>query len=180
MTVWLKDDRGNKASVEYFGSREAAQKALDSLENCDNCINCSRCSDCSDCSRCSRCSHVASLANKKDLHGDPDTATPTLGPPPIPTIENIHQTVYAAASRPQSLAMDRWHTCDNTHCWAGWVVALAGNEGKKLEQFFDTPLAAMKILDASSALRVSLIRFFETNDEALRHMKELADQEAAA
>lgn len=34
MQTWLKDKNGNKCSVEYFGSREAAQKALDSLENC--------------------------------------------------------------------------------------------------------------------------------------------------
>lgn len=31
MTTWVKDDRGNKCSVEFFGSKEAAQKALDSL-----------------------------------------------------------------------------------------------------------------------------------------------------
>jgi hypothetical protein len=74
--------------------------------------------------------------------------------------------------------MRTWHTCENTHCWAGWVVTLAGDEGKKLEAFFDTPLAAMKILDASSPLRVSPVRFFENNAEALGHMKKLAEQEA--
>lgn len=36
MTIWLKDKRGNKCSVEYFGSREVAQRALDSLEKCEN------------------------------------------------------------------------------------------------------------------------------------------------
>jgi hypothetical protein len=74
--------------------------------------------------------------------------------------------------------MGTWHSCENTHCWAGWVVTLAGEEGKKLESFFDTPLAAMKILDASSPLRVSPVRFFETNVDALDRMKKLADQEA--
>ena len=28
MTTWLKDGNGNKCSVEYFGTKEAAQKAL--------------------------------------------------------------------------------------------------------------------------------------------------------
>jgi hypothetical protein len=74
--------------------------------------------------------------------------------------------------------MTTWHSCENTHCWAGWVVTLAGEAGKKLEQFFDTPLAAMKILDASSPVQVSPVRFFELNDDALRHMKALAQQEA--
>jgi len=46
MTTWVKDDYGNKCSVEYFGSKENAQKALDSLIECKNCINCSDCSDC--------------------------------------------------------------------------------------------------------------------------------------
>lgn len=76
--------------------------------------------------------------------------------------------------------MAKWHSCENTHCWAGWVVTLAGDEGKKLEAFFETPLAAMKILDASSPLRVSLVRFFEKNGDALREMKKLAKQEASA
>jgi hypothetical protein len=93
-------------------------------------------------------------------------------------IDNIHQTVYAAASRPEALEMNTWHTCENTHCWAGWVVTLAGDAGKKLERFFDTPLAAMKILDASSPIQVSPVRFFESNADALEHMKRLAEQEA--
>ena len=76
--------------------------------------------------------------------------------------------------------METWHTCTNTHCWGGWVVTIAGEAGKKLERFFDTPLAAKMILDASSPLPVSMVRFFETNEDALRHMKELADQEASA
>jgi hypothetical protein len=76
--------------------------------------------------------------------------------------------------------MNNWHTCENTHCWAGWVVTLAGEAGKKLERFFDTPLAAMKILDASSPLLVSPVHFFESNDDALRAMKEFADKEAVA
>jgi len=119
------------------------------------------------------------LNDKKEFQGNPD-ATISTGPPAVPIIENIHQVVFAAASQPRSLDMSTWHTCANTHCWAGWVVTLAGEEGKALEQFFDTPLAAMKILDASSLLRVSPVRFFESNAGALREMKKLADQEAAA
>lgn len=56
MTTWLKDENGNRCSVEYFGSEEATQKALDSLKNCRDCTNCSYCSYCSGCSDCSRCS----------------------------------------------------------------------------------------------------------------------------
>jgi hypothetical protein len=56
MPTWIEDAKGNRCSVEYFGSKEAAQKALDSLKDCKNCTNCSGCSRCSYCSRCSGCS----------------------------------------------------------------------------------------------------------------------------
>jgi hypothetical protein len=45
--------------------------------------------------------------------------------------------------------------------------------------FYDTPLAAMKIYDASSALApVSPVRFFEDNETALADMKRMAELEA--
>src|SRR5258708_5771105 len=137
MTEWLKDGSGNKCSVEYFGSEEAAQKALDSLKLCENCTDCSRCSrcsrcsgcsgcsgcsDCSDCWRCSRCwgcsgcsdcsgcSYVAWLDDRQNLKGDSSASPGEFGPPPVPVIENIHQRVYEAASSPEALAMDTWHT----------------------------------------------------------------------
>lgn len=76
--------------------------------------------------------------------------------------------------------MNTWHTCEETHCRAGWVVSLAGEAGLKLENRFDTCLAAMMIYDASSDLEeISPIRFFETNDEALADMKRLAELEAS-
>jgi hypothetical protein len=87
--------------------------------------------------------------------------------------------VFAAASNPKALAMDTWHTCEKTHCRAGWIVTLAGEAGKRLERFFDTPLAAMKIYDASSSLeKVSPVRFFDDNETALADMKRMAELEA--
>jgi len=189
--AWLSDDRGNKASIEYFGSQEAAQKALDSLDNCDNCTNCSRCSDCSDCSRCSvcsgcsrcsgcsDCSRIAWLYNRENLQADASSPQGEAGPPPVPVIENIHQAVYTAASQPRALEMRDWHTCAEIHCRAGWVVTLAGEAGKKLEAFFDTTVAAMKIYDASSPLqKVSPVKFFDNNADTLADMKRMADLEA--
>jgi hypothetical protein len=74
--------------------------------------------------------------------------------------------------------MDTWHTCEKKHCRAGWVVSLAGEAGRNLERFFDTPLAAMKIYDASSSLpKVSPVRFYDGNDEALADMRRMAQLE---
>lgn len=76
--------------------------------------------------------------------------------------------------------MDKWHTCEKTHCRAGWVVTLAGDAGRALERFYGTPLAAMKIYDASSSLpKISPARFFETNEDALADMKRMAELESA-
>jgi hypothetical protein len=97
----------------------------------------------------------------------------------VPVVEKLHQRVYAAASQPESLEMDSWHTCETTHCRGGWVVHLAGEPGKKLEARFGTLLAAMKIYDASCpGYKISPLRFFDSNEAALEDMRKLAEQQA--
>jgi len=55
------------------------------------------------------------------------------------------------------------------------VIALAGDAGRKLEKFFDTPLAAMKIYSASDpGFQINPCRFFDDNEDALADMKKLA------
>jgi hypothetical protein len=76
--------------------------------------------------------------------------------------------------------MGDWHKCAKTHCRAGWAVTLAGEAGAALESFYDTPLAAMMIYDASDpAFKINPARFFDENDEALADMKRLAEQVSA-
>lgn len=188
MTTWLTDANGNKCSVEYFGSEEAAKAALDSLKDCQNCVNCSDCSrysGCSDCSDCSDCQNCAWLYDKQNMRPvqqqQPAEGAPLqYGAPPIPVIENIHQKVFEAASQPGALKMTSWH-CGTTHCRAGWVVTLAGEAGKKLEEFHNTELAAMLIYRQSSPnLLVNPARFYDDAADAIRDMKRMADQERAA
>ena len=173
-TDWITSAAGNRASITYFGSEDEARKALDSLKNCQNCTNCSDCSDCSGCSRCSDCSDCLDCSWQDNLKGE--IADPANGPPPIPTIENIHAVVYAAASQPNSLKMNNWHSCEKTHCRAGWITTLAGPAGKKLEAFYNTELAAMLIYDASAPdFKINPARFYDDNDDALADMKRLAE-----
>ena len=73
--------------------------------------------------------------------------------------------------------MDAWHTCDTTHCRAGWVVHLAGESGYALEKQTSTLHAAMQIYHKSSKIKVSPPRFFESNEEALNDMKRCAQEE---
>ena len=75
------------------------------------------------------------------------------------------------------MCMRSWHTCDTTHCRAGWVVHLAGEEGKALEAFHDTPLAASLIYAASSSMKVPMPRFYDSDEDALADMQRLANTE---
>ena len=75
--------------------------------------------------------------------------------------------------------MAEWHTCETTHCRAGWVVALAGEDGKELELQIGTLLAAMVIYRASSDIKVSPSAFYFSDEEALKDMKRCADLEKA-
>ena len=192
MTQWITDDHGNRCSVDYWGSEDAAKEALASnkdCKDCSDCSGCSRCSDCSDCSGCSgcsdcsRCSGCSRCSDCSDCSGCSglDSASPTnadqiaKGPPPIPVIENIHVRVYEAAVDNGNLDMSAWHTCETTHCRAGWVVTLAGPAGKALERFYNTALAAMLIYDASApGYRINPARFYDSNDDALADMKRMA------
>jgi hypothetical protein len=74
--------------------------------------------------------------------------------------------------------MSDWHTCDTTHCRAGWVVQLAGEEGKALEEFHGTALAALLIYRDSSPIKVSPNRFYEDNETAMADIKRCAAEEA--
>ena len=107
-----------------------------------------------------------------------------------PVIENIHQKVYEAITREGcELKMDSWHTseqinesgahCGTTHCWAGWVVALAGKPGRDLELATSTPFAAMMIYKASSPIRIAP-HFYETEQRAMELIKHYAELEANA
>lgn len=74
--------------------------------------------------------------------------------------------------------MGSWHTCDTTHCRAGWVVNLAGPTGYELEEKTSTLFAAMQIYNASSSIVVNPPRFYETNEVALADMERCAKEEA--
>jgi len=84
----------------------------------------------------------------------------------------------AAVSQPNALDMSTWHTCETTHCRAGWVVHMAGKVGEELEKFYDTPLAALKIYRENSSIKVGMNEFFKNNEEAMADIKRAAAAEA--
>jgi len=82
-----------------------------------------------------------------------------------------------AVAPESALNMSSWH-CGTTHCRAGWVVTLAGDEGKKLESETDTCFAAMMIYKKSSPdIHVPPTRFFEDNKTAMADIVRCAEIE---
>jgi hypothetical protein len=96
-------------------------------------------------------------------------------------VEKIHTKLYETIKpngHNNKLNMADWHTCDTTHCRAGWIVHLAGEQGYELEKKTSTQFAAMQIYKASSPIRVSPVRFFETNEIAMEDIKRCAEEES--
>ena len=73
--------------------------------------------------------------------------------------------------------MDSWHSCDTTHCRAGWVTHLAGKEGAALEARFGMPLAASIIIKNSSPIHIGWNKFYEKNEAAMEDIKRCAELE---
>ena len=96
----------------------------------------------------------------------------------VPFIQNIHQTVYAAAAKKDALDMGAWHKCETTHCRAGWVIALAGEGGAAMEFCMGTPFAAALIYLKSDPTIGKIPDFYASNEDALADMKRLAEAEA--
>ena len=101
----------------------------------------------------------------------------------VPVIGNIHQKVFAAASADGALDMSNWHGsdqyCGTTHCRAGLVVALAGQEGAVLEERLGTSCAATLIYLASDSGLDKIPDFHCSNSAALADMKRMAENELA-
>ena len=181
MAFYQREDKSlngvSKEFAELHPDYEKQNETNDGCWNCSGCSGCSGCSDssdCSDCSRCSRCSRCSYLTNARPVEQSENNPVMV-----VPIIENIHQKVFeAVTATDDSLNMDTWHTCETTHCRAGWVVQLAGEEGKKLELQTSTLFAAQQIYFKSSPkINVSPTRFYESNEVALKDMERCAKEE---
>jgi uncharacterized protein YjbI with pentapeptide repeats len=93
--------------------------------------------------------------------------------PVIPDIDKaILTAIQAAAPRPGSppdwraLKMEAWHTCQTSHCRAGWAIVLAGEAGARLEQSLG-PAAAGALIYAASRPDKPVPNFYSTDEAAL-------------
>ena len=90
-----------------------------------------------------------------------------------PAIPNIHQRL-AEVVTPENLDMEVWHTCETTHCRAGWVVTLAGKPGRDLEKEIGTGAAAALIYMASDPDLEQIPNWVASNEDALADIQAMA------
>jgi hypothetical protein len=76
------------------------------------------------------------------------------------------RAVARAALQPNALEMGAWHTCETTHCMAGWAVHLAGEPGRLLEQVVGTEIAGLYLLGTEAHRH-----FYANNEEALEFLR---------
>ena len=81
-----------------------------------------------------------------------------------PIIPKIDAAILAAIEAGGTLDMSAWHTCETTHCRAGWAITLAGEAGAKLEAAYGPAVAGSLIYAASRPDR--RIPNFYADDEA--------------
>ena len=96
--------------------------------------------------------------------------------PDVPVIPDIDARILALVeANPSALDMGSWHSCETTHCRAGWAVHLAGEAGYALEKQYGPERAGRMIYLASTG-RVP--HFYATNERALEDIRECAASQA--
>jgi uncharacterized protein YjbI with pentapeptide repeats len=84
----------------------------------------------------------------------------------LPEDEALLRRVCEAALAPGALDMQTWHTCETTHCLAGWAITLSGHAGRVLETAVGPATAGALLIPRASNL------FFATTDKATEWCRE--------
>lgn len=97
-----------------------------------------------------------------------------VGLPAAPHIPDIHKQVYEAVMLTATTLPHHWHNCLSTHRRAGWVIVLAGKEGKRLAAVYGATAAAAFIYMASDPTLERIPDWYASNKDTLADLKRLA------
>jgi hypothetical protein len=98
--------------------------------------------------------------------------------PDVPVVEALDAKILSVVTSGQGkLNMAQWHTCETTHCRAGWAITLAGEAGAKLEAKVGPHQAGRMIYRASTGRAP---QFFATDERAMEDIKRCADESQAS
>jgi hypothetical protein len=90
----------------------------------------------------------------------------------VPVVDQIDTQILALVEAGKGvLEMNAWHTCETTHCRAGWAIHLAGEAGKKLEEKMGPENAGAFIYLKSCGI---IPDFHCSNEVALADMRDRA------
>ncbi len=103
---------------------------------------------------------IKSEANLRGAEIDFEIATPEQAAP------RIAEVAKAALASERALNMGDWHTCETTHCIAGWAIQLAGDQGRALEDKFGPHVAGLSLLGTEAASH-----FYDSNEDATAWLK---------
>ena len=85
--------------------------------------------------------------------------------------QRLRAVAEAALAEPEALQMNTWHTCDTTHCVAGWAIAQAGEPGRLLEAAVGSQIAGLMLLGAEAHRH-----FFDSDDDARAWLQEVLER----
>jgi len=83
--------------------------------------------------------------------------------------DGLLKKVAEHALKENALDMFEWHSCDTTHCIAGWACCLAEN-AKELEKRYGTQIAGLLLLGSEAHSH-----FFDDNQKAKRYLKSVLE-----
>ncbi len=96
--------------------------------------------------------------------------------PDIPVVADLDRRILEAIDAGGALDMSTWHSCETTHCRAGWAIHLAGQAGYQLERRYASEIAGRMIYRASTG---RCPNFFAPTAEALEDIRRCAAEASA-
>jgi Pentapeptide repeats (8 copies) len=82
------------------------------------------------------------------------------------TVPDLDRKILDALAAGGTLNMSDWHTCETTHCRAGWAVTLAGEAAKGVEVIYG-PAATAALIYAYSRPGKPIPDFYASNEAAM-------------
>ncbi|MEO6046015.1 MAG: pentapeptide repeat-containing protein [Candidatus Kapaibacterium sp.] len=120
---------------------------------------------------------------RADLSGanlrDADLSGANLRGANVPVVPGLHRQMLAAIGAGGELDMGNWHSCDTTHCRAGWTIHLAGEAGYALEKAVGPNVAGALISLASCDYLERVPNFYASAEDALADIRACAERELA-
>ena len=99
-----------------------------------------------------------------------------IGAVGLPIVDDAPQRLQAVAATVldgdgATLAMGDWHTCDTTHCLAGWAIHQAGTIGKTLESLHGPHMAGLLLLGHEAAGH-----FYDSDEDAIKWLRSVVQK----